>query len=180
MARIILTGGQRPPPTFAASRQRRDLIIAQPRWGFPKGRGRNPSPFGRFKERGFLRGEGNRNPSPLKWRFWLLLSLLTKVTRRRQKKKEKSPGGVPQGHSFRFAPQRRVVRPYALSAGHTPQQTKKNRPPAVLFRLSHSLSSLRTAMNASVGTCTVPRLRIFFLPSFCFSSSFFFRVMSPP
>ena len=74
----------------------------------------------------------------------------------------------------------RVVRPYALSAGHTPQHTKKNRPPAVLFRLSHSLSSLRTAMNASVGTCTVPRLRIFFLPSFCFSSSFFFRVMSPP
>ena len=43
-----------------------------------------------------------------------------------------------------------------------------------------SLSSLRTAMNASVGTCTVPRLRIFFLPSFCFSSSFFLRVMSPP
>ena len=35
-------------------------------------------------------------------------------------------------------------------------------------------------MNASVGTCTVPRLRIFFLPSFCFSSSFFLRVMSPP
>ena len=31
-----------------------------------------------------------------------------------------------------------------------------------------------------VGSWTVPRLRIFFLPSFCFSSSFFFRVMSPP
>ena len=44
----------------------------------------------------------------------------------------------------------------------------------------HSLSSLRTAMKASVGTWTVPRLRIFFLPSFCFSSSFFLRVMSPP
>ena len=57
---------------------------------FPKGRGRNPSLFGRFKERGFLRGEGNRNPSPLKWRFWLLLSLLTKVTRRRQNRKSKS------------------------------------------------------------------------------------------
>ena len=41
-------------------------------------------------------------------------------------------------------------------------------------------SSLRTARNASVGSCTLPRLRIFFLPSFCFSSSFFFRVMSPP
>ena len=57
---------------------------------FPKGRGRNPSLFGRFKKRGFLRGEGNRNPSPLKWRFWLLLSLLTKVTRRRQNRKSKS------------------------------------------------------------------------------------------
>ena len=34
--------------------------------------------------------------------------------------------------------------------------------------------------KASWGTSTVPRLRIRFLPSFCFSSSFFFRVMSPP
>ena len=49
-----------------------------------------------------------------------------------------------------------------------------------LFLRYQSLSSLRTAMNASVGTCTVPRLRIFFLPSFCFSSSFFLREMSPP
>ena len=48
------------------------------RVGFPKGRG-------------FLRGEGNRNPSPLEWRFWLLLSLLTKVTRRRQKRAGQRP-----------------------------------------------------------------------------------------
>ena len=41
-------------------------------------------------------------------------------------------------------------------------------------------SNLRTAMKASVGSWTVPRVRIFFLPSFCFSSSFFFRLMSPP
>ena len=60
-----------------------------PRVRFPKGRAA-ALPFGRFKERGFLRGEGNRNPSPLKWRFWLLLSLLTKVTRRRQNRKSKS------------------------------------------------------------------------------------------
>ena len=45
---------------------------------------------------------------------------------------------------------------------------------------TYSLSSLRTAMKASVGTCTVPKFRIFFLPSFCFSSSFFLRVISPP
>ena len=41
-------------------------------------------------------------------------------------------------------------------------------------------SSLSTARNASVGIWTVPSWRIFFLPSFCFSSSFFLRVMSPP
>ena len=43
-----------------------------------------------------------------------------------------------------------------------------------------SSSSLRTAMNASDGTATVPNVRIRFLPSFCFSSSFFLRVISPP
>jgi len=45
---------------------------------------------------------------------------------------------------------------------------------------SHHSSSLSTARKASVGICTVPNWRIFFLPSFCFSSSFFLRVMSPP
>ena len=46
--------------------------------------------------------------------------------------------------------------------------------------LAYSSSSFRTAMKASLGTDTVPKVRIRFLPSFCFSSSFFFRVMSPP
>ena len=45
---------------------------------------------------------------------------------------------------------------------------------------SSSLSSLRTAVKASLGRETEPSWRIFFLPSFCFSSSFFLRVMSPP
>ena len=80
-------------------------------------------PFGRFKERGFLRGEGNRNPSPLKWRFWLLLSLLTKVTRRRQKRKksEKPPGG-------------RLRPPLPPPTKHT--NAKKRPPPGGLFSLS--------------------------------------------
>ena len=53
--------------------------------------------------------------------------------------------------------------------------------PIVITELAHdSSSSFKTAMNASVGICTVPSERIFFLPSFCFSSSFFLRVMSPP
>ena len=65
---------------------------------------------------------------------------------------------------------RRVTRRPAMQG---PRGQKK-----LLFR--YSSSSLRTAMKASVGSWTEPRLRIFFLPSFCFSSSFFFRVMSPP
>ena len=41
-------------------------------------------------------------------------------------------------------------------------------------------SIFKTARKASLGTCTFPNWRIRFLPSFCFSSSFFFRVISPP
>ena len=41
-------------------------------------------------------------------------------------------------------------------------------------------SSLRTSVNASCGTVTVPNWRILFLPAFCFSSSFFLRDTSPP
>ncbi len=37
-----------------------------------------------------------------------------------------------------------------------------------------------TARKASLGTSTVPNWRMRFLPSFCFSKSFFLRVMSPP
>ncbi len=44
----------------------------------------------------------------------------------------------------------------------------------------YSSSSLSTAINASCGTSTLPSCRMRFLPSFCFSSSFFFRVISPP
>ena len=46
--------------------------------------------------------------------------------------------------------------------------------------LSSSEESLSTAINASCGTSTVPKWRMRFLPSFCFSSNFFFRVTSPP
>lgn len=43
------------------------------------------------------------------------------------------------------------------------------------------LSSLdSTAMKASWGTSTEPTIFIRFLPSFCFSSSFRLREMSPP
>ena len=82
--------------------------------GVSKEGGPQPSLFGRFKERGFLRGEGNRNPSPLKWRFWVLLSLLTKVTRRRQKRKSERKtngrGRTPPLHSVYRNPVRHMFR----------------------------------------------------------------------
>ncbi len=81
------TSGQRPPPTFAASRQRRDLIIAKTPEGVSKEGGPQPSLFGRFKGKRFLRKGGNRNPPFLKPFFGYFLSG-KKVTRRRQKKKE--------------------------------------------------------------------------------------------
>ena len=68
---------------------------ALPQEGVSKEGGPRPSLFGRFKDGGFSRGKGNRNPFPLEWRFWLLLSLLTKVTRRRQNKKgERKKGEI--------------------------------------------------------------------------------------
>ena len=68
----------------------------QPPKGVSKEGGPQPSLFGRFKEGGFSRGKGNRNPFPLEWR-----SLVTffrqrkKVTRRRQKEKMSRAGQSP-------------------------------------------------------------------------------------
>ena len=45
---------------------------------------------------------------------------------------------------------------------------------------AHLLSNFKMVMNASLGTSTEPIWRMRFFPSFCFSSSFFLRVMSPP
>lgn len=42
------------------------------------------------------------------------------------------------------------------------------------------LSILSAEMKASCGISTLPNWRIRFFPAFCFSSSFFFRVASPP
>lgn len=44
----------------------------------------------------------------------------------------------------------------------------------------YSSSNFNTARKASCGTSTLPSWRIFFLPSFCFSRSFFFLEISPP
>ena len=66
----------------------------------------------------------------------------------------------------------------APTEGQRLERANRRRSVGALCQLSSS--SFSTAINASVGIWTVPKLRIFFLPSFCFSSSFFFRVMSPP
>ena len=58
------TSGQRPPPTFAASRQRRDLIIAQTPGGcFQRGRAA-ALPLWSLKDGGFSRGKEDRNFLP--------------------------------------------------------------------------------------------------------------------
>ena len=67
--------------------------------GVSKEGGPQPSLFGRFKERGFLRGEGNRNPSPLKPFFGYFLSG-KKVTRRRHKKKGKEEKCFGRGRAL--------------------------------------------------------------------------------
>ena len=131
------TGGQRPPPTFAASRQRRDLIIAQPPEGVSKEGGPHPLPFGRFKGKRFLRKGGNRNPPFLKWR-----SLVTffrqgkKVTRRRQKEGEKrkkrragqSPALTKQPHTKKESPAGlSFFAVYSLSTPASPPDTPSAR-----------------------------------------------------
>ena len=86
-----------------------------------------------------------------------------------------------RNHSFEKKNERAVEDDADPCKKHIALQKKGSRALGRGIPCNHqSLSSLRTAMNASVGTCTVPRFRIFFLPSFCFSSSFFLRVISPP
>ena len=46
--------------------------------------------------------------------------------------------------------------------------------------VAYSSSIERMARNASCGTSISPICFMRFLPSFCFSSSFFFRLTSPP
>ena len=50
----------------------------------------------------------------------------------------------------------------------------------VSLRSTCSQSNFSTAKKACCGTSTVPICFIFFFPSFCFSSSLRFRLMSPP
>jgi len=59
---------------------------------------------------------------------------------------------------------------------------RRGRPekPMRLGGFGYSSPIRSAAMKASWGMLTLPYSRIRFLPSFCFSSSFFLRLMSPP
>ncbi len=65
--------------------------------------------------------------------------------------------------------------------GHAGPWTRNTRLRGYFLPLeSPSESEDSTAMKASCGTSTLPTIFIRFLPSFCFSSSFRLREMSPP
>ncbi len=91
--------------------------------------------------------------------------------------------GTVQGtdHGFRLGPERlkrdKILRPAV--AGEADAPVPQCRVPDLLGQAQVS-SIFSTARKASLGTWTVPNWRMRFLPSFCFSSSFFFRVISPP
>ena len=67
---LFLNGGQRPPPTFAAKWQRRDLIIALPlRRVFPKREGHRPPSLVVSRLGDFQGGREIEIPSPLNGAF---------------------------------------------------------------------------------------------------------------
>ena len=101
----------------------------QPPEGVSKEGGPQPSLFGRFKVRGFLRGEGNRNPSPLKWRSLdTFFRQEKKVSRRRQKRRKKSHRAD------------RVLRPYAYPS-NAPIKATKRRTASRRFSLHITLTA---------------------------------------
>ena len=62
----------------------------------------------------------------------------------------------------------------------SPRRTRQLIHISLILIEAHSSPTLKMARNASCGTSTLPTAFIRFFPSFCFSSNFRFRVMSPP
>lgn len=91
-----------------------------------------------------------------------------------------SPGSLPSGTSHRA----RTPKGAGLMRGRRPSVyaplSVREAGGGCYFFLSPSESEESTAMKASCGTSTLPTIFIRFLPSFCFSSSFRLREMSPP
>ena len=105
---VIRTGGQSPRAPTTVYRQQKHFPNQRPKAatylcrfaakarfdnrltqgaGVSKEGGPRPSLFGRSRMEDFQGGRKIETSFPLEWRFWLLLSLLTKATRRRQQKK---------------------------------------------------------------------------------------------
>ncbi len=66
------------------------------------------------------------------------------------------------------------------SAGNEEREVTCCRPSSYFLLFSPESEVESAAMNASCGTSTRPTIFMRFLPSFCFSRSLRFRVMSPP
>ena len=89
----------------------------QPPKGVSKEGGPQPSLFGRSRMRDFQGGRKIETSFPLEWRFWLLLSLLTKVTRRRHP----APGrGTPLPFGKESNPSEAKKKEEALGRGRAP------------------------------------------------------------
>ena len=74
-----------------------------------------------------------------------------------------------------------LIGPDAFGHGAVVSAKRKNdRPLVQISHKPHQSPLLSTLMKASCGILTLPNIFIFFLPSFCFSSSLRLRVMSPP
>ena len=96
-----------PPPTFAAPRQRRDLIIANPRRVFPKREGRSP-PSLVAQGWEIFKGEGrSKLPSPLNGVLWILSFA---------KERKYPAGGIPR---------RGAELPSPFGKESNPSETKK-------------------------------------------------------
>ena len=112
---VIRTGRQSRPPLHPVSR-RQNISNQRPKAatylcrfaakarfdnrpppvGVSKEGGPQPSLFGRSRIGDFQGGRKIETSFPLEWRFWLLLSLLTKVTHRRQKEKGRKESNPPE------------------------------------------------------------------------------------
>ncbi len=100
-------------------------------------------------------------------KFWRTKSCHKSATTRR---------GLPQVSNYR-----NLARRTFMSSEDEGAKTKALRRESYFFLASAPVSLVDSAaMKASWGTSTRPTIFMRFLPSFCFSSSLRFRVMSPP
>jgi hypothetical protein len=82
--------------------------------------------------------------------------------------------------SLSFADVKRVCSLLLSTVARDPRLAERSLHSYFLSDFAASVTPDRAATNASGGTSTLPPIFIRFLPSFCFSSSLRFRVMSPP